>query len=274
MRPSKLPGGEIRIERVNGGGADVLAAPSYVSAIPAHTDLVLVCVRSNQIDGELASTLRSAPAVPVVVVTPMLPGAYAQMHAALGARLLSALPSVTGYTNADGTSRSGRSRAAKTLVDEPRPSDPAATGFVAALQAAGIDARFELGAHEVVAATMIAFLPLLLGLDAAGSLDALLSDGKLATTFRAFDEARAVAETSGKVASWASSFSRFLGPYTVKMGVALARRRAPEALAFVDERFGRSAHEQTASLAREVLALAEETRVRHEALSALVGRIA
>ncbi len=266
-------GGAIRIEQVHVDPM-TLERPSWVTSIPAHADVVLVCVRGDQLDDALIDLLRAGPSVPVVTVTPMLPRTFARVQAALGTRLAAAMSSVVGYTNASGATRYWISKVAKTLIDEPPAREPALTAFAEALGRSGIEAAFEPGVHETNAATTILFLPLTFGLDAAGSIEALLDDAALsATTFRASDEARALAERCGKVAFWVSLVTRFLGPRTIRMGVAMLRNRSPEAVAFIEEHFGRKGRAQNIAMAAEACAIAEEKGTAHRALDELLVRL-
>lgn len=263
----------IRVEEV-GGAAATLEAPAYVDAVPAHADLILVCVRGDQIDDALVATLRARPSAPVVSFAPMLPKTYTRLRAQLGDRLFAGMSSVTGYTNAEGVTRYWVSKSAKTILDEPRAADPVLSAFVEALGRAGIAAELQPGVHETNAATSIAFLPLALGLDAAGSLDALMKDhALLALTFRAMTEGRALAQRCGKIAPWAGLVTRFLGPHTIRLGLSLGRSRAPEAIAFVEEHFGRKIHAQNVAMAEEACALADEKETPREALGELLARL-
>src|SRR5579859_4098640 len=104
----------IAIERVD-GEAHRLDRPAYVLAIPPDADIVLVCVRAEQLD-EALRTLEGGPQVPAVVLTPMLPADYARMRDRLGARLIAAMPGVTAYTR--DVTRYWLPRTATTLLDE------------------------------------------------------------------------------------------------------------------------------------------------------------
>jgi len=244
----------VTVERV-GGERLTLDGPSYRAEIPAHADVILTCVRAEQLDEALLSILQRGPAVPVVMMTPMLPRTYARIAAALPGRLAPAATSVAGYVNASGVTRYWVSRSTATLIEEPRAADPALSGLVSALGAAGIGARFELAVHETGAASAIALLPLFMGIDAAGSIDALLG------------------ERCGKIAPNVRSLERFLGPIAIRMGLALGRRRSPEIIAFVEERFGRGGHAQNLALGAEMLAIAEEKRMPCESIRGLLGRV-
>ena len=89
---------------------------------------------------------------------------------------MAAMPNVVAYAKEDGTTRYWLPRAATTLIEEARPADATLTALCEALDAAGISARQEMGVHETNPATTIAFIPLVMGLDAAGGIDALLGD--------------------------------------------------------------------------------------------------
>ena len=222
--------------------------------------------------------LRAGPAVPVVVVTPMLPRTYARLRAALGPRFVASQSSVTAYTKGGErpVTRYWISKRAQTLLDEPRAPEPALTALVDALRRAGIEARAEPGVQEMNAATTLVFLPFMLALDAAGSIDALMADAPLlATMFRAATEARALADRCGKIAFWAGLLSRFLGPHTIRIGLALARRQSPEGLAFVEEHFGTGARAQNADDGAEEAVSSPEERGRlRSALGELLARLA
>lgn len=273
VRARDLRAAPIRVEEV-GGAAASLAAPAYVGEVPAHADVVLVCVRGDQLDDALVETLRAGPSVPIVCFAPMLPRTYARLRARLGDRLIAGMSSVTGYTKAEGVTRYWVSQSAKTALDEPRAGDAVLSALVEAFGRAGISAELEPGVHETNAATTIPFLPLALGLDAAGSLDGLMKDeALLALTFRAMNEGRALAQRCGKVARWAGLVTRFLGPHTIRLGLSLGRGRAPEAIAFVEEHFGRKIHAQSLAMAEEACALADEKGTPREALGELLARI-
>jgi ketopantoate reductase len=265
--------GGVAIERV-GGERLTLETPSFTPDVPAHADVVLVCVRADQLDPDLLSKLQRGPAVPVVVLTPMLPHTHARVEAALPGRVVTAATSVTGYTNAAGVTRHWISRSTKTLLDEARPPEPVVLALLAALAAAGIEGRVELGAHEASAATVIAVLPLMMAIDAAGSIDALLEEAPtLSLLFGAIKEARALAARFGKLPGWALAVERFLGPLTLRVGLALGRRRSTEIISFVEEKFGRRARAQNVVLAAEVLALADEKGMPSASVRALAERL-
>jgi 2-dehydropantoate 2-reductase len=266
----------MRIERVD-AEAHVLDRPHRVRAVPGDADITLVCVRAEQIDEALLTLLDEGPHVPAVVLTPMLPHTYARVRDRLGARIVAAMPSVAAYGRDDahgGVTRYWLPRAATTLFEEPRgPHDPALAELVGALDRARIPTRFQLGVHEESPATTIAVVPILAGIDAAGGIEPLLADDALlALTFHAADEASALAARVGSVATWASVLLKFAGPRAIKIGLPLARSRAPEALRYAD-RIAMHSRAQNVALVREAVALAEEKGTPHEALAELAIRL-
>jgi hypothetical protein len=275
VRSPALRVGAIAIERVGGEGL-ALDAPSLSTEVPPHADVVIGCVRAHELQpgSDVLSMLQRGPSVPVVMMTPMLPRTYRQVQAALPGRLIAAAPSVTGYTNAAGVTRHWVSRSARTLLEDPRRPEPAVRELISALALAGIDAELALDAEDTSAATVIAVLPLFLAIDAAGSIDALLADGPLVgAMFRGLKQTRALAALYGNVPSWVSALDRFLGPVTLRVGLALGRRRSPEIVAFVERSFGRGARAQNVALAAEVVALAEEKGVACESVAGLAERL-
>ncbi|MGH7294205.1 MAG: ketopantoate reductase family protein, partial [Polyangiaceae bacterium] len=138
-------------------------------------------------------------------------------------------------------------------------------------------ARAEIGAKlatDVLArnvATTVSFIPLAMALDAAGGLDALLDDhALLALAFRAADEGRELGRAVGKAEAWASTLLRFVGPHTLKVGVGIAKSRAPEAVAYAEQHFGRKLHAQNVAMADRMVDLAASRGTPHEALGKLL----
>jgi 2-dehydropantoate 2-reductase len=271
----------IRIERV-GGPVHVIEGAVLGTAIPAHTDVVLVCVRMEQTVVEnagsgLGRTLRGSSA-PLVFLTPLLPRTYARLRGALGDRVVAAMPSVLSYRHASGTTRYWVPRVATTLIDE-RANRPAGVRaglgeLVRELGTAGIAARLELGVDEVNPATTATFLPLLMGLDAAGSIPALVADSALVRlSLDAAKDGAELARRLGKPAPWASMLQRFMGERMLRMVVALARRQSPEALVYVEEHFGRKLRAQNLAMGEELLGLADEFGTPRRALGELVARL-
>src|SRR5262245_42224888 len=88
------------IEQVNGTRRrDVVERPARVTAVPSGTEIVILAVRFEQLDGsaDLAALLAPARAAPIVVLTPLMPKQRKALFAALGRPITPAMPSVSGY---------------------------------------------------------------------------------------------------------------------------------------------------------------------------------
>ncbi len=263
----------IRIARIDGDRTQhVLEAPERAAAVPPSADVVLVCVRVEQVSA--AAALLEATSAPVVVLTPLLPHDLEGLVARLGPRVFAAMPGVVAYITPDGTTRYWLPKVAPTLVDEPRPPLAAVSELVRCLEASGLPARFELGVHEMDPATTVAFLPLMMGLDAAGSIDALLRDRPLlALSVAAAREGQALSKRIGRSATWAGLLTRFVGPRLLRVGVGLARRQSPEAVHYVEEHFGRKLHAQNVAMAKSMIDLAREKGTPCSSLEKLHARL-
>lgn len=86
-------------------------------------------------------------------------------------------------------------------------------------------------------------------------------------------ECDALAHQLGKVASWAGLLTRFVGPYTLKPGVALAKSLAPEAVKFVDTHFGPKLHAQHLAMGETILSLGRDRGVAMPALARLMDTL-
>jgi 2-dehydropantoate 2-reductase len=165
---------------------------------------------------------------------------------------------------------------APTLVDEPASSReaPALDALLLRLGKAGLPTHREPGVATLNAATTTAFYPLIAAIDAGGGIDRLLADPDLfATTIAAARESDALGQQIGKVASWAHLLTRFVGPYTLKPAVKLARSLAPEALRYADTHFGPKLHGQHLAMGEAILALGRERGHAMPALERLVEKI-
>lgn len=265
-------GGALQLEQLDHDKAKhTLAAPSYVTTIPADADVVLVTVRQDQLDEKLVSLLAPSSA-PVVVLTPMFEADAKQLEAAIGRLVFAAMPSVVAYDKG-GTIRYWLPRAATTAL-EASDAPPALEELAKALSTAGIGSQLKTNVLAENVATTVSFMPIAFGLDAAGGLDALLGDKRLLrNAVDAVSEMRDLAKRIGNAAPWASVLLRFVGPLTVKAGVAIAKSRAPEAVTYVEEHFGRKLHAQNVRMAAHMLALAKREGVRADELTALVHRL-
>jgi ketopantoate reductase len=266
------PGRVVRLERVEDGEVLEWTSPARVDAVPAAAEVVVACVRYEQLDA-MAARVAQGPAVPVVMLTPMLPADFARLAATLGARVVPGMPSVVSYFNDAGALRYWLPRVATTLVDEREPAG-AERELVRALGRAEIDARVETDVLSRNVATTVTFVPLAMALEIAGGVDAALGDDALLSlALDAAGEGRDIARGVGKAAAWASTLARFIGPLTVKVGVGLAKSRAPEAVRYVDLHFGRKLHAQNVAMAEGMVKLAEEQGVEHARLAELLERL-
>jgi 2-dehydropantoate 2-reductase len=267
--------GSLRIVRVDGDRAeDTWERPVLSNAIPHQADVVLVAVRAEQLDASLDGLVDAGPPVPVVVLTPMMPSDFVRLSRRHGDRILSAMPGVVAYIREEGTCRYWLPRVAPTLIDESRPESTAILEFVTGLGAAGMSARLELGVHEANPATTVAFIPLAMAIDAAGSIDSLLADKTLRDlALRAVREGLELSRHIGQAAAWAGAFARFTGPTTLRVGVAIARNRYPEAFAYVEEHFGRKLHAQNLVMATAMVDLARAKNTPHDSLDELLVRL-
>jgi ketopantoate reductase len=271
------PSSIARLERIEDGEVLVWPVPARVLAAPVDAEVILAFFRYEQLaslPGRVAGS-----AAPVVVMTPMMPRDHALLSAALPGRVLTGMPGVVSYRSDAGTIRYWLPRVATTLVEEPA----VATGggvrevvreLVTRLTRAAIGTKVASDVLTRNVATTVSFIPLAMALDVAGSIDALLQDhALLALGFDAVDEGRELGRAVGKAEAWASTLLRFAGPLTLKVGVGLARSRAPEALAYVEEHFGRKLHEQNVALAAGMIDLAAQKGTRREALRRLSSRL-
>jgi hypothetical protein len=257
----------VRLERV--GTMDVLEWTSDVGVDVPEVDLLLSCVRYEHLE-RMAERVAGVSA-PVVILTPMMPNDFARLSARLGAgRLLAAMPSLVAYWSDPDTIRYWIPRAATTRIEGRTPLGVEAE-LVASLQRAGIASKLDRHVLERNVATTVSFLPLAIGIDIANGAGPMLRDGPLlALALEAAVEGRELGSNVGTLESWASMMTRFMSPFTLKMGVGIVRSRAPEVLQYVDEHFGRKLHVQNVAMAQAMVQLAREKGVKRSALEKLV----
>jgi hypothetical protein len=77
----------------------------------------------------------------------------------------------------------------------------------------------------------------------------------------------------GKAEAWASMLLRFVGPFTLKVSVGVARSRAEEAVRYVERHFGRKLHAQNVAMAARIVEMAKDKGTRHDALDLLLQRL-
>jgi ketopantoate reductase len=266
----------LRLERVEDGEVLRWEIPARVTVAPPDADVILAFVRYEQL--ESLPERVGAGAAPVVVMTPMMLEDHARLSAALPGRVLTGMPSVVSYQNDAGAIRYWLPQVATTFVEPGsaggRATDGPEVELVKRLTRAEIGAKLAPDVLTRNVATTVSFIPLAMALDAAGSIDALFEDhALLSLAFHAADEGRELGRSVGKAEAWASTLLRFVGPLTLKVGVGVARSRAPEAVAYVEQHFGRKLHAQNVLMARRIVDLAVERGTPHEALSRLLERL-
>jgi 2-dehydropantoate 2-reductase len=265
------PAGEVRLERVEDGEVLRWHAPERLIAVPPDTDVALAFVRYEQL-ASLPPRVEASSA-PVVVMTPMMPQDHAMLTAALPGRIVTGMPSVVSYQNEAGAVRYWLPRVATTFVEAMAgsPHAQAIAELVKRLDRAEIAAKAESDVLGRNVATTVSFIPLAMALDVAGSIDAALGDDAiLDVALQATDEGRELGRAVGKAEAWASTLLRFVGPLTLKVGVNLARSRAPESVRYVEDHFGRKLHAQNVAMAERIVELAGDKGTPHTWLSKLL----
>jgi hypothetical protein len=183
------------------------------------------------------------------------------------------MPSVVSYRNDAGAIRYWLPRLATTLVEAREPAGAEAE-LVARLERAEIRAKLAPNVLERNVATTVSFVPIAMALDVAGSAEALLGDDALLSlALDAAAEGRELGKAVGKAEAWASMLLKFVGPRTLKMGVSIARSRAPEAVLYAEQHFGRKLHVQNVAMARRMIELARDKGIAAPALGELHARL-
>ena len=198
-----------------------------------------------------------------------------RLRAALGARIIAAMPGAVAYVRPDDVVRYWLPRAAGTLIDELAEVPEVVRELVRTMSRAGLHARLEMGVHESNPATTVTFIPITMALDVGGSIDGLLGDDELLDlALSAAGEGAELSHRIGKVAPWATLLTKFLNRTTLKIGVGIAKHQSPEAVRYVDEHFGRKLHAQNVQMARSIVELAKAKGSPHAALADLRDRLA
>lgn len=273
VRPARAErNAPLEIQRIDGDSAHhEIEKPNYATSVPPGADVILVTVHQDQIDDALTKLLKDSTA-PIVMLSPMFDSDMRSLVAALGARIFPALPSVVSYEKS-GVIRYWLPRAATTAIESSH-APPTIPQLVEAIAAAGITAKLDTRVLAQNIATTVSFMPIVMGMDIAGSIDALMSDKKLLRlAIDAVNEAGQLAKVVGAPAAWAEMLLHFVGPFTLKAGIGLARMKSPEAVLYVEEHFGRKLHAQNLKIGKAMVNLAENKGVRAEQLHALYTRL-
>lgn len=271
VRPSQLPDDrDMTVQRV-GHEPQTLARPQRVESIPASAQVVLLCVRADNLDDHLREMLLSVD-VPVVVLTPLFPQDLARMREWLGPRLVEAMPSVAAYANDQGVVRYWVSRFPGTLLDRDHATAPVLQ-LAGALSAAGIRTNLQADVAATNLATTIVFLPLVIALDGHGTIaKAMTDDQGLELAVAAMGECRRVARQVGKLPMSFVWLERLASVQRLRWTVRMMQRFQPEPLHFFDVHFGSKTRRQNAQLAGQVLRLGQDKGVTLDAFRALVAR--
>jgi hypothetical protein len=261
----------LHLQKIDNDEKLTLDSPSYVTSVPENADVIIVTVRQDQIDSNLISLLATTHA-PVVVLTPMFPEDMKRLEVGLGSRVFPTMPSVVSYEK-NGAIRYWLPKSATTAIESER-APAALLDLKKNLEAAGITSQMKKGVLAENVATMVSFMPIAFALDSAGGIDALLGDKDLLHLgIDGVKEAGELAKKIGQPSSWANLLLKFVGGFTLKAGIAVAKRTSPEAVFYVEEHFGRKLHDQNLSMAQWMMKLAEEHETRSDSLHALYTRL-
>jgi ketopantoate reductase len=280
VRPARAAAPEpFVVEQVNGDKErNVLDHPELVTSVPADSEIVLLAVHLDQIvdtastgDGTpVPELLAAAPRAPIVSLTPLFPRQLAALEAASKKTIYPGMPGVTGYLDERGVLRYWVPRAAMTFFDM-RGARTAVEELARTLTRIHVPTQLERDVGALNAATTIAFFPFTAALGAGGSVDGVLANKELVhTVVEAAKECETLAKQVGRVASWAVLLGRFIGPFTLKPGVMLARRIAPEAVRFVEAHFGPKLAAQHAVVGEAILELGRQRGVAMPELARLL----
>lgn len=270
------------IEQVNGDKErNVLDHPNLVTSVPADSELIVLAVHLDHIvetaaragSTSVPELLAAAPNVPIVSLTPLFPKQIAALEAASKKTVYPGMPGVTGYIDDRGVLRYWVPRLAMTFVDV-RAAKTSVEELARKLTRLGIPTQLEKDVGALNAATTIAFFPFTAALGIAGSVDGVLGDKDLVhAVIESVKDCEALAKKVGRVASWAQILSRFIGPFTLKPGVALARRISPESVRFVEAHFGPKLGLQHAVVGAAILQMGQELGVPMNELQKLLARM-
>lgn len=281
VRPARAASPEpFILEQVNGDRVrSVLDHPTLTTSVPADSDVIVVAVHLDQAvesaGGKEGATvtelLRAAPNVPLVTLLPLFPKQLAALEAATKKTVVSGMPGVTAYIDERGTLRYWVPKAAVTFIDI-RAQRTAAEELARKLTRLHIPTQLERDVAALNAGTTIAFFPFTAALGIAGSVDGVLGNKEMVhAVIDAARECEVLAKKVGRVASWAQILSRFIGPFTLKPGVALARRIAPESVRFVETHFGQKLSGQHAVIGASILEMGRERGVPMPELTRLLA---
>jgi 2-dehydropantoate 2-reductase len=185
------------------------------------------------------------------------------------------MPGVAGYLNERGAVRYWIPTATSTLIDEAA-GGPESLAILEALarrlNEVGLPARLEGDVAALNAATTITFFPLIVAIDAGSGIDGVLENKELMrAVLDSARESEALARKVGKSATWGHLLMKFVGPLTLKPGIAVARRLFPESVRFVESHFGPKLHEQHLAMGESILELGRANTISMPSLERLLA---
>lgn len=276
VRPSRVGStAPIVIETVRKSRREAIESPVRTDVVPPSADVVLLAVGTEDLDA-LKQPLWASDA-PIVVLTPMLPKDWARMRSTFGERVLAAMPNIIAYARKDDGVVRYWTPPAATLIDEPRAGSAGADAvreLAEALSRAGLRARLALGVHERNPATTVCFIAIGMVLSIAGSVPALLADETLLTlATRACREGARLSHRIGEPEPWAPLAPALAAPWALRTWLGALAQLSPEAVFYAEEHFGRKLKEQHRVMIREMIELAREKGLPHEAFDELARRL-
>lgn len=276
VRPSRVGStAPIVIETVRKSRREAIESPVRTDVVPPSADVVLLAVGTEDLDA-LKQPLGASEA-PIVVLTPMLPKDWARMRSTFGERVLAAMPNIIAYARKDDGVIRYWTPPAKTLIDEPRSGSSGADAvreLTEALSRAGLRARLALGVHERNPATTVCFIAIGMALSIAASVPSLLADETLLTlATRACSEGARLSHRIGEPEPWAPLAPALAAPWALRAWLGALAQLSPEAIFYAEEHFGRKLKEQHRVMIREMIELAREKGLPHEAFDELARRL-
>lgn len=262
--------------RARGGAEDIVSIRTAddpdvthrvpCSAVPSDADVVIVTVRAEDLTTGFADTLRGS--APVVVFTPLLPGAEARLRAG-GLEPIPAMPSIAAEIR-EGTLHWWLPPAASRIQEQA--GVPAIAQLQQALQKGGLPARVTTGVAARNCATTALFFPLQVAVCCANGALPWMEDASLyRQSMRATKECRRLARHLGSPEPGMLVLS-YLAPY-----LRWARRWLssffPTAFHYITTHFGGKLAAQHRALHAELTALAAVHRVPTPNLDQLMKRL-
>lgn len=249
----------------------VVRDPARVESVPQDTEVVLLAIRTDQLDASVRDLLDRGPDVPVVSLTPLFPDELDQTRAWLGPRLVPALPSLASHVE-DGVVRYWLSRVPPTLIDEEGASHPAVRVLVSSLGVAGIPARFAPDVAARNLALTAAFLPSVLLLHASGgSVERATGSKKLLrSAARALRASARVASALGPLPTGMRTLARAATPSTIRAATWTGERVRPELMRYLEGHFGDKTRAQNLLMARQLVSMGEQDNVDMQPVRELI----